>query len=134
MAAISIRVSEQMLESLQRRATRQSKSLEHEAAELLAVGLLTADSKVDDLDAQLQSLELMTDDDLLNAARSRLSRRLSLELEKLHQKQQREGISGEERHRSQDLTVQFERCLAIRARAIELLHTRGHDVSQFLQS
>ena len=82
----------------------------------------------------LQPLELMTDDDLWNAARSRLPRSLSNELEKLHQKQQRDGVTKAEREPARLLTEQFERCLVIRARAIELLHARGHDVSRLLPS
>ncbi|MFM9963833.1 MAG: hypothetical protein ACKV2Q_21745 [Planctomycetaceae bacterium] len=86
------------------------------------------------LEELLQPLELMTDDDLWNAARSRLTRHLLHELEKLHQRRQREGITKAERERASHLTAQFERCLVIRARAIELLYARGHDVSQLLPS
>ena len=134
MASISVRVSERLLQSLKRRATKQRKSLEKEVVELIATGLENADSGSDELEEVLQPLELMTDDDLWNAARSRLPRSLSSELEKLHQKRQRDGVTKAERERAKLLTEQFERCLLIRARAIELLQGRGHDVSQLLPS
>ena len=134
MASLSIRVSERLLQSLKRRATRQHKSLEKEVADLLATGLQQSDMSADDVVELLQPLEMLTDDDLWNAVRSRLPRRLSSELEKLHQKRQRDGITKSERARARLLTDQFERCLVIRARAIELLHARGHDVSRLLPS
>lgn len=134
MASISVRVSERLLQSLKRRATRQRKSLEKEVVELIATGLQSADAGIDELEEFLQPLEMMTDDDLWNAAKSHLPRRLSSELEKLHQKRQRDGIMKAERERAKLLTEQFERCLVIRARAIDLLHARGHDVSRLLPS
>lgn len=134
MASLSVQVSERLLQSLKRRATSRRKSLEKEVVELIATGLKNSDAGRDELEEILQPLEMMTDDDLWNAARSRLPRSLSSELEKLHQKRQRDGITKAERERARLLTEQFERCLVIRARAIELLHGRGHDVSPLLQS
>ncbi|MBC7820697.1 MAG: hypothetical protein IAG10_27750 [Planctomycetaceae bacterium] len=134
MASISVQVSGRLLQSLKRRATKQRKSLEKEVVELIATGLQNADAGSSELEEVLQPLEMMTDDDLWNAARSRLPRRLSSELEKLHQKRQRDGVTKAERERARLLTEQFERCLVIRARAIELLHARGHDVSRLLPS
>ncbi|MBC7817186.1 MAG: hypothetical protein IAG10_09890 [Planctomycetaceae bacterium] len=134
MASISVQISERLLQSLRCRATKQRKSLEKEVVELIATGLQNADAGSDELDEVLQSLELMTGDDLWNAARSRLQRSLSSELEKLHQKGQRDGMTKAERERARLLTEQFERCLVIRARAIELLHARSHDVSRLLPS
>lgn len=134
MASLSVRVSERLLQSLKRRATKQRRSLDKEVADLIATGLQRTDVNADELEELLQPLVLMTDDDLWNAARSRLPRRLANELEKLHQKRQREGITKTERERARLLTEQFERCLVIRARAIELLHARGHDVSRQLPS
>ena len=134
MASISVRVSERLLQSLMRRATKQRKSLEKEVVELIATGLKNADLGRDELEEILQPLEKMTDDDLWNAARSHLPRSLSSELEKLHQKRQRDGVTKAERERAKLLTEQFERCLVIRARAIELLHARGRDVSQLIPS
>lgn len=133
MAAISLHVSECLLESLQRRATEQCTSLEREAVDLLAAGLRHVEAGHDAVEELLQPLELMTDDDLWNAARSRLPRRLSSELEKLHHKKQREGLTIPESDRATQLAEQFDRCLVIRARAIELLNARGHDVSRLKQ-
>ena len=134
MASLSVRVSERLLQSLKRRATEQCRSLDREVADLIATGLQRSELGADELAELLQPLELMTDDDLWNAARSRLPRRLSGELEKLHQQRQSDGNTAAERERARLLTEQFERCLVVRARAMELLHARGHDVSRQLPS
>jgi uncharacterized protein with von Willebrand factor type A (vWA) domain len=132
MASLSVQVSGRLLQSLKRRATEQCRSLDKEVADLIAAGLQRSDAGGNELEELLQPLELMTDGDLWNAAKSRLPRRLSGELEKLHQKRQTEGNTSAEQERARVLTAQFERCLVIRARAIELLHARGHDVSRLL--
>lgn len=132
MASLSVRVSESLLQSLKRRATEQCRSLDKEVADLIATGLQRSGLDADELNATLQPLELMTDDDLWNAARSRLPRRLSRELERLHQQRQADGSTTADRERARLLTDQYERCLVIRARAVELLHARGHDISRLL--
>ena len=134
MTSLSVQVSGRLLQSLKRRAARQRTSLEKEVADLIATGLQRSELGTDELEELLQPLDLMADDDLWNAARSRLPSRLSNELAKLHQKRQRDGLTKAERERVRSLTEQFERCLVVRARAIELLHTRGHDVSPLLPS
>lgn len=132
MASLSVRVSESLLQSLKRRATERCRSLDREVADLIATGLQRSDVDADELGETLRPLELMTDDDLWNAARSRLPQRLSRELEKLHQQRQADGNTTAECERARLLTAQFERCLVIRARAVELLHARGHDISRLL--
>ena len=134
MASLSVQVSGRLLQSLKRRAMAQSQSLDKEVVDLIATGLQRSEIGEDDVEELLQPLEMMTDDDLWNAARSRLPRRLSSELEKLHQRRQRDGLTKAERDRARLLTEQYERFLVIRARAIELLHGRGHDVSRLLPS
>lgn len=132
MPSLSVQVPERLLQTVKRRASARRRSLDKEVAQLIASGLQQAVGSSETLVELLEPLALMSDDDLWNAARSRLPRRLSTELEKLHQQRQRDGLTNAERDRAKLLTEQFERCLVIRARAIELLHTRGHDVSRLL--
>lgn len=134
MPSLSVQVPEQLLQSVKRRASARRRSLDKEVAQLIASGLQQAGGGSETLEELLEPLALMSDADLWNAARSRLPRRLSAELEKLHHQRQRDGLTSVERDRAKLLTDQFERCLVIRARAIELLHARGHDVSRLLES
>ena len=132
MPSLSVQVPERLLQTVKRRASARRRSLDKEVAQLIASGLQQTVGGPETLAELLEPLALMSDDDLWNAARSRMPRRLSSELEKLHQQRQRDGLMNAERDRAKLLTEQFERCLVIRARAIELLHTRGHDVSRLL--
>lgn len=132
MPSLSVQVPERLLQTVKRRASAQRRSLDKEVAQLIESGLQQAIGSSETLAELLEPLALMSDDDLWNAARSRLPRRLSTELEKLHQQRQRDGLTNAERDRAKLLTEQFERCLVVRARAIELLHARGHDVSRLL--
>lgn len=86
-ASISAQVSERLLRLLTRRATKQRRPFETVVVELLASGLKNAETRIDEAEELLQALELMQDDDLWDAAKARLSLRLSSELENLRQKQ-----------------------------------------------
>ena len=76
-------------------------------------------SRLDDLD----------DAALWQAARSRLSAEKSAQLELLHFKRQREGLSETEARTLAELVQQYERAMLIRARAVAILKLRGHDLS-----
>jgi len=66
---------------------------------------------------------------LWEAARSRLSAEKSTQLELLHFKRQREGLSETEARTLSELVQQYERSMLIRARAAAILKLRGHDLS-----
>jgi hypothetical protein len=85
-----------------------------------------------DLAAAVASLELLTDEELWQAARNRLADELSRRTEELHHKRQREGLTTAETEEVANLVRQSERILLVRAKAASLLHARGHDVSGLL--
>ena len=60
---------------------------------------------------------------------SRLSAEKSAQLEFLHFKRQREGLSETEARTLGELVQQYERAMLIRARAVAILKLRGHDLS-----
>ena len=71
----------------------------------------------------------MDDAALWQAARSRLSAEASAQLEVLHIKRQRKGLSETEARTLAELVQQYERSMLIRARAAAILKLRGHDLS-----
>ena len=71
----------------------------------------------------------MDDAELWQAARTRLSEEASAQLEDLHFKRQREGLSESEARMLAELVGHYERSMLIRARAAALLKLRGHDLS-----
>ena len=71
----------------------------------------------------------LTDDELWRAARNRLAEEFSSRTEELHHKRQREGLTAAEKEEETNLVRGYENIMLIRAKAAQLLRTRGHDVS-----
>jgi hypothetical protein len=80
----------------------------------------------------MESLQLLDDQTLWQAARRRLPDDISEGLEILHLKRQRVGLSDAENGTLSVLLAQYERNLLIRAQAVALLKQRGHDVSELI--
>ena len=134
MASLTVQMPEKLLRSLQRRALQSRQPVGKEVVELIESALSQADLRDTDITELLQPLETMTDDDLWNAAESRLPKTLARKLESLHSKRQREGLTKAEREQAQMLAQQYERGLLIRAQAAAVLKARGHDVARLLPS
>jgi plasmid stability protein len=114
---------------LKERAEQAHRSVEAELLDVLATVVAEADDLPADLNQALTSLELLDDEELGRAARGGLARTLAAELEALHFKQQREGLTEAERQRCAELVRQYERAMLLRAQAVAVLRQRGHDVS-----
>ena len=134
MASLTVQMPEKLLRSLQRRASQSRQPVGKEVVELIESALSQADLRDTDITELLQPLETMTDDDLWNAAESRLPKTLARKLESLHSKRQREGLTKAEREQARTLAQQYERGVLIRAQAAALLKARGHDVARLLPS
>lgn len=85
---------------------------------MLASAVPFAARLCDDLANAVESLRSLDDPALWNAAHSRLAAEISEELEALHLKRQRDGLSRDEERRRAELKLQFERHLLIRAQAL----------------
>ncbi|MGO9922462.1 MAG: hypothetical protein ACLQIB_48175, partial [Isosphaeraceae bacterium] len=71
----------------------------------------------------------MDDAALWQAARSRLSKKEAAQLEVLHLKRQKVGISESEASALAELVQRYERSMLVRAQAAALLKQRGCDLS-----
>ena len=92
----------------------------------------TGDELPAELAAAVASLAVLDDEALWRTARSRLADELSRRTEELHHKRQREGLTAAETEEVAGLVRQYERVLLLRAKAAELLRSRGHDISGLL--
>jgi hypothetical protein len=106
-----------------------ARTLEAELLEVLSTAVPADESLPHSLAEELARLDMMSDTDLWQAARSRLSNEEADQLEVLHIKRQNEGLSESEIRTLAELVGQYERSMLIRARAAALLKQRGHDVS-----
>ena len=82
-----------------------------------------------DLAAALAPLVLLDDQELWRAARSHLAADAAAQLEELHHKRAREGLTEAETQALAALIAQYERAMLIRAEAARLLKERGYDIA-----
>ncbi len=118
---LTVNLPSELYIRIKMRADEAHRSVEAEAAELLAA---TVPEKPN-LQLAVDALELLDNKDLAQAARSRLATELSAELESLHFKQQREGLTEAESARCAELVHAYERSMLVRAQAAALLKERG---------
>lgn len=123
-----------LYERLQRRANQARHTVEDELLEVVATALPTEDALPPDLSEALSPLPLLDDTALWRAARSHLAAEFAAELEQLHIKRQREGLTEGETHTLARLVRQYERAMLVRAQAAAILKKRGHDVAGMLVS
>jgi hypothetical protein len=91
-----------------------------------------AEKRPADLEEALAPLTVLDDEALWRAARSQLVAEAAAELDELHRKAQREGLTEAETQTVAARVRQYEWAMLIRAQAAELLKQRGHDVSVLL--
>lgn len=131
---VTLTIPDSLYAQLKERAEQAERSVEDETLNVLASAVPFTGRLPDDLAVAVESLRSLDDAALWNAAHSRLAAEVSDELEDLHLKQQREGLSEEEDRRLSELKRQYERHLLIRAQALALLKQRGHDVTSLIAS
>jgi len=78
----------------------------------------------------LSQLRFLDDEELWQAARTRMFPEQAEQLERLNLKQQREGLTPDEQQERDQLLHCYEQTMLVRAQAAVLLQERGHDVSE----
>ncbi len=129
---LTVHVPDALYDRLERRAARTQRSVQDEVLDLVVAGVATADETEREVAEISASLMLLDDAELWQAARSRLSAEAAAELEALHLKRQREGLTPAEDATATALVRHYERSVFTRAQAAALLVARGHDVSSLL--
>jgi plasmid stability protein len=117
---------------LKRQADRASRTVEDELIEVVATAVSIGDELPADLDEAISPLTVLNDGDLWRAARSHLPVEAATQMEGLHLKRQREGLTEAEAQTLVGLVRQYERTMLVRAQAAVLLKERGYDVSSLV--
>ena len=84
------------------------------------------------IEEEFARLDAADDEILRLASQSRLSPEAARQLEELHWKRQREGLTRVEAQTAANLLEQCERAMLIRARAAVIWKQRGHDPSELI--
>lgn len=131
---IVLHVPDELYARIRRRAEESQRSVEAEFVNVLFEAVPPGDELPSEQAEVVAAFEQFDDDELWEVARARFPAEASNELQSLHDKQQRVGLTDAERERSDQLCAQFDRLVFKRARAASLLNERGHDVNRLLES
>ncbi len=131
---LTLQLPEGLYTRLKQRADQAHRSVEAELLELLASAVPGAEELPADMREAIAALERLDDEALRRAAGERWAGTLAAELESVHLKRQREGLTESESQRCADLVQQYERGMLVRAQAAVLLQQRSHDVSGLVAS
>ena len=132
MQTLTLQVPEVLFTRLKQRAEQANRTVEAELLDVLATAVPVADDLPSDLAEALSPLTLLDDAALWRAARSHLPTKVAAELEALHLKRQREGLTDIETQTLARLVRQYERAMLVRAQAAALLKQRGYDVADLI--
>jgi len=130
--AVTLLLPSPLYEQLKRRAEQTQRSVEAELLEVVAAAVPVADDLPADLAQVISPLALLDDEALWRAARSHLPAEAAAQMEQMHLKRQREGLTGSEAETLAGLVRQYERAMLVRAQASALLKERGYDVAELL--
>ena len=127
---VTLNLPSHLYNRLKRRAEQAHRTVEAELLEVVASAVPVADELPADLNEAISPLGLLNDEALWRAARSYLPAEAAAQMENLHLKRQREGLTGAEAQTLAGLVRQYERAMLVRAQAAALLKQRGHNVSE----
>lgn len=103
-----------------------------EAVAVISDALPPDDQLAPELEEELATLELFSDDELWQAARVTIPEEYTEEMQRLLDQQQSIGLTISEQARAAQLTNYYDRIMLTRAKAALLLKQRGYDISQLL--
>jgi len=128
--SVTLNLPVPLYNQIKRRAEQAHRTVEVELLDVVATAVPIAESLPADLAEALSPLPLLDDEALWRAAQSHLPGKVAAQLEALHLKRQREGLTEAETQTCAGLVRQYERAMLIRAQAAALLKQRGYDVSK----
>lgn len=130
---LTLNIPDDLYERIKQRSAITRRSVEEELLILAGTALIEEEIPADIQEA-VEALSQLNDEALWQTARSsKLTPEQSEEIEDLHFKRQRKGLTATEKDRLADLMHQYDKALLVRAHAVGLLHDRGHDVSVLLE-
>lgn len=126
---IILNLPEPIYDQIRQAAEKSHRSIDDLIIEAVIAAAPTLDSPVMPLRSALAQLAYLNDAALWQVARSTMSVAQRERLEDLHLKQQREGLTSQEKKEDRALLALYQETILIRAQAAVLLKQRGYDVS-----
>jgi plasmid stability protein len=130
--SVTLNLPAALYDRLRRMAEEAHRSVEDELLDVVVAAVPEADELPADLAEAVAQLAVLDDAALMQAATAVMPPDAAEELEHLHSKRQREGLTEPEAQAAAALTRLYERTMLVRAEAAALLAERGRDVSGIL--
>jgi len=127
--AITIELPEQLYRDVAKLARWMHRSVAEEVVAIVASALPTIYDLPSELADELQKLELLSDVELWQAAKAKLSEEDAEQMQTLVWKQQRDGLATREQRKAEKLVQRYNRTMLVRAQAAVLLKKRGFDIA-----
>ncbi|MBE2235194.1 MAG: hypothetical protein IAE85_16985 [Anaerolinea sp.] len=126
---VTINLSESVYRQIKRAADVVRRPVDEVVAEAVVAAAPIMDISTSSLRMELAQMAYLNDAALWKAARATLSKEQRQQLETLHDKQQRVGLTPGEQAQEEALRKLYRETLLVRAQAVALLQQRGYDVS-----
>ena len=131
--AITITLSEQTYQRVQKRASQRNRSIEDELEQVVETAL-GAETIAAEIDQEVEQLAFLDDDHLWRAARLTVPVEKSNTVHMLLQKYKQEGLTENEQEELDHLQQFERRIMLIRPEAAVLLQERGFDIASLRTS
>lgn len=132
-STLTIQLPGPIYERLEARARQTNRSVEAEALDVLASSIDETGGLPPEIAQAIGMLSNLDDEALWQTARTGFDSDAGKRIAELHLWKQDRGLLDSESAELRSLMRQYERAMVIRARAIQILHDRGHDVSSLNQ-
>ena len=126
---VTLNLPNTLYHQVQRRAEKSHRSVEDELLEVIATAISALDELPREITEAMAQLVFLDDAALERVARRTMASEQVEQMEALNLKQQREGLTPEERQELTQLLRRYEHVMLVRAKAAALLKERGYDVS-----
>lgn len=130
--SVTVQLPAELYNRLKRRAEKAQRSIETEMVETVADALPADDVLSPELSATVAQLATADDETLLRTAKAQFSPQKSAQLEGLHLRQQEGRLSEAESRQADELAVELEQFIFLRAQAMSFLLQRGYDVATLI--
>ena len=127
--SITLNVPETLYEQIRRVAQHNRRSVDDIMLEAITAVVPVAEANAASLHSSLAQMAYLNDAALWQASRTAMSADQRERLAFLHDKQQREGLTDDERAEEQALLQLYRETMLVRAQAVAVLKQRNYDVS-----
>lgn len=132
MQTVTVDLPDKIYQRVKKQSKMTQRSIPEEVAAVLTDALLDSEQLPETLESELSQLQFLTEDELWRAAQLRPTSEESEQMQRLLEKQQREGLTRVERQEVARLSAFFNRIMLVRAEAAVQLKRRGCDINPLM--